>query len=331
MKVVTRVALLTALLLCAVASSQAVSAATLPAVGSQTPAVLPAAPAPAPAAQGCSGSPNIQYGYANPPVINAGQVTTLYWGLVGNASAAYLVHPNGHRVGIGTPGSQQVNPTQNTTYLILAVCGGNQVTLPITVTVNNNPGCNGSPQITSFSANPTNIRSGQSTTLSWGIVANAQYVQLSSQNQGGSGVPTPGSIQVSPNQTTTYYLTAWCQGNSVQQQVTINVSNPPPPPPPAQGNQISNISMNGALSKGGSTVFTANYYWNGQDAPAVLQGTAYNGAGQPIGQSNATRIDPNRAFYVNLNFRVNSNQVARVSICMIGSSGTELVCQNGGK
>jgi hypothetical protein len=174
-------------------------------------------------ATGCSGNPVIQYAYANPGVINVGQVATLYWGLVGNANAAYLQYPNGNREGIGTPGSKQVNPTQTSTYQIIGVCGANQVATPITVTVNNQPGCNGAPVISSFTASPTTVSRGQFSLLNWGLVSNASYVQLSSQNQGGSGVPTPGQISVAPAQTTTYYLTAWCQSNSVQQQVTVTV------------------------------------------------------------------------------------------------------------
>lgn len=284
----------------------------------------------APSAQGCNGNPVIQYAYANPAVIGAGQTTTLHWGLVGNANAAYLQFPNGRREGIGTPGTRQVNPTQTSTYYIVGVCGNNQQLFPIVVTVNNTPGCNGAPQMNGFSANPPNIQRGQGTTLSWGPVLNAQYVQLSSQNQGGSGVPAPGSVQVSPNQTTTYYLTAWCQSNSVQAQVTVNVSGAPPPPPPAAGNRITGISRNDVLSNSTKLTITVNYFWNGQDAPANMQATAYNGSGQAVGKSNATRIVNNRDFYANLLFKPYPGGISSVTACMIGSSGTELVCQSGG-
>lgn len=284
----------------------------------------------APNAQGCNGTPSIQYAYANPPTISSGQVTTLFWGLVGNANAAFLQHPNGHREGIGTPGSKQVNPTQTSTYLIVGVCGGNEASLPITVTVNNAPGCNGAPQLNGFSANPQTIQAGQSTTLSWGAVLNAQSVQLSSQSQGGSGVPAPGSVQVSPSQTTTYYLTAWCQANSVQAQVTVTVTNSPPPPPPAPGNSISGISKNGGLTNSGQLVISVGYFWNGQDAPARLQATAFNGSGGQVGQSNATNINANEQFNANLRFAPYPPGMTSVTACIIGSSGTELVCSSTG-
>ncbi len=322
MKLVTFVSLFAVLVLFGAGFAESLNAAPSIETVSAVPYVA------VPNAQGCSGQPTVQYGYANPPVINAGQVTTLYWGLVGNANAAYLQYPNGQRQGIGTPGSQPVNPTQTSTYYVVGVCGGNQQLFPITVTVNNTPGCNGTPQMNGFTANPQTVRAGQASTLSWGPVLNAQYVQLSSQNQGGSGVPAPSSIQVNPNQTTTYYLTAWCQTNTAQLQVTVNVSNPPPPTPPPAGNRITGISKNGGLSNKNQLTITVNYFWNGQDAPANMQARAFNGAGQQVGQSNATRIDPNKNFYANLLFKPYPSGVTSVTACMVGSSGTELVCQS---
>jgi hypothetical protein len=325
MKNTLRFLLIIGFLSLGVASSQLAHAAQL---SDTTPLQSTVAPALAPNAQGCNGQPTVQYAYANPPTINAGQVTTLFWGLVGNANAAYLQYPDGHRQGIGTPGSQQVNPTQNSTYLVIGACGGVQTQVPITVTVNNTPGCNGQPQLNGFTANPTTIQNGQASNLSWGPVLNAQYVQLSSQTQGGSGVPAPGSSQVRPNTTTTYYLTAWCQSNTATAQVTVNVSNPPPPPP-ANAKRLTGITKNGGLSNGNQLVVTVNYYWDGQDAPATIQVTAYNN-GRAIRASNATRIQANRNFYANVSIKPYPSGMNTVTACMVGSSGTELVCQSAG-
>ncbi|MDL1895314.1 hypothetical protein FBQ82_03515 [Anaerolineae bacterium CFX7] len=329
MKFLTRAMLLLALVLLAgVAASQTALAAPR---NDQAPLAVALgsplnAPAPAPNAQGCSGSPSLQFVTANPSVTVPGQVSTISWGLVGNASAAFFQWPNGNRQGIGTPGSQQVNPTQTTTYFIVGVCGNNQVQWPITVTVQNSPVCSGTPQITSFTANPTTINNGQSSTLSWGSVNNADNVQLSSSTQGGSGVPTPGSVVVAPNQTTTYFLTAWCQGVSAQAQVQVTVNNPPPPPPPPSGNQVTSVTKNGGLSNANSLVVSVGYFWNGEDAPATLQARAFNNAGNVVGTSNGTRINPNQNLNANLNFTPYPPGMARVSACIIGSSGTELAC-----
>ncbi len=326
MKTITGIILLAGLVVCLAASGQSVKATSVGDLTSHQNNLT--TPALAPNAQGCNGTPVIQYAVANPPTISPGQVTTLQWGLVGNAQAAFLQFPNGHRQGIGTPGSQQVNPRQTSTYFIVGVCGPNQVQVPITVTVNNPPGCQGAPQLNGFTANPSTIQGGQASTLSWGPVNNAQYVQLSSQGQGGSGVPTPGSITVNPTQTTTYFLTAWCQSNSVQAQVVVTVSNPPPPPPPPQGNRITGITRNGGLSNANRLVLTVNYYWDGQDSPATLQATAHNASGGQVGQSNATRIDPNREFFANVNMTPAPRGMTSVTACIIGRSGSELVCQS---
>lgn len=330
MKSVNRVLLLAALLLLVgVTSSQIAAAAPAVDFGQRAASVNPfLSPQALPHAQGCSGTPTIQYAYANPAVTFPGQVTTLFWGLVGNANAAFLQYPNGNRVGIGTPGSQQVNPTQTTTYFIIGVCGSNEIQFPITVTVQGTPGCSGTPQISSFTANPTTINSGQSSTLSWGLVGNADNVQLSSSTQGGSGVPTPGSVVVNPTQTTTYFLTAWCQGVTAQAQVVVTVNNPPPPPPPPSGNQVTSITKNGGLTTSSSLVVSVGYFWNNEDAPANLQAHAYNSAGALVGTPNATRINPNQNLNANLNFTPYPPGMTKVSACIIGSSGTELACNS---
>jgi len=322
--------MLLALLLLFVGAASSQIAAAAPAMGLQRAAALGPfqSPQALPNAQGCSGTPSIQYAYANPAITFPGQVTTLFWGLVGNANAAFLQFPDGHRQGIGTPGSQQVNPTQTTTYFIVGVCGSNQVQFPITVTVQGSPVCSGTPQISSFTANPTTINSGQASTLAWGLVGNADNVQLSSSTQGGSGVPTPGSVVVNPTQTTTYFLTAWCQGVTAQAQVVVTVNNPPPPPPPSSGNQVTSITKNGGLTTSSSLVVSVGYFWNNEDAPANLQATAFNSAGNVVGRSNATRINPNQNLTANLNFTPYPPGMTRVSACIIGSSGTELACNS---
>lgn len=281
------------------------------------------APGIAPAAQGCSGSPSISYFSATPPVISNGQVSTLQWGLVANASSAFLATPSGTN-GIGTPGSQQVKPTQTTTYTLIAYCGNVSVQAVATVTVQNSSTCTGTPQISSFTANPGTINAGQTSTLQWGLVGNASSVSLQTPN-GTSGVATPGSVQVQPGQTTTYFLNAWCQGVMTQAQATVTVNNAPLPPPPAPGNQILGMSINGGLSNSSQTVLTVNYFWNGEDAPANLQGFATNNGAK----SNATRINANQNFNANLNFPVPVSQFRQANVCIFGASGTELVCRTG--
>lgn len=81
-------------------------------------------------------------------------------------------------------------------------------------------GCNGTPVIASFLANPPIISPGQSSTLSWGMVSNANAAEI---DNGIGGIATPGGLVVSPRRTTTYTLTARCGQNITQAQVTITI------------------------------------------------------------------------------------------------------------
>jgi len=100
--------------------------------------------------------------------------------------------------------------------------------------------CN--PVISSFGADRTTINGGESTTLRWGLVSNADRVEI---DNGIGGVATPGSSTVAPNQTTTYTLYAYCGGNTSTAQVTISVIQPQPTNPPQRVNLTGNWSAQG--------------------------------------------------------------------------------------
>ncbi|HEX9074259.1 MAG TPA: NBR1-Ig-like domain-containing protein [Anaerolineae bacterium] len=80
--------------------------------------------------------------------------------------------------------------------------------------------CSGTPNIEFFNASPTTITAGQSATLTWGFVSNAESASI---DNGIGGVATPGSVAVSPAGTATYILTATCGTLTRTAQVTINV------------------------------------------------------------------------------------------------------------
>ncbi len=82
-------------------------------------------------------------------------------------------------------------------------------------------GCSGTPVISSFEVSPSTINAGESATLSWGLVSNADSVEI---DQGIGGVVTPGDISVSPSSTTTYTLTAFCGSTTATSQVTLTVN-----------------------------------------------------------------------------------------------------------
>ena len=79
------------------------------------------------------------------------------------------------------------------------------------------------PEIKKFTANPSSICSGGSSTLSWSISG----ATSASINQGvGSVNRTSGTRSVSPTTTTTYTLTARNSGGTAYRDVTVSVSGP---------------------------------------------------------------------------------------------------------
>ncbi len=94
-----------------------------------------------------------------------------------------------------------------------------------------------SPPTIQFTAAPTSIVAGASSTLAW-TTSNTTSVSL---DNGIGAQPTAGSISVHPSQTTTYTLTALGSGSTqataaATVTVTAPPAPPPPPPPPATAN-----------------------------------------------------------------------------------------------
>ncbi|MFN3326046.1 MAG: OmpA family protein [Bryobacteraceae bacterium] len=79
-----------------------------------------------------------------------------------------------------------------------------------------------------FSAEPSTIERGQSATLRWNV-SNATEVRI---EPGIGSVPSQGTRQVFPTNTTQYTLTASGPGGTVNASASVNVTVPPPPPPP---------------------------------------------------------------------------------------------------
>lgn len=85
------------------------------------------------------------------------------------------------------------------------------------------------PVISSFTAEPSTIQPGQSSTLRWSITGATDM----SIDQGVGAIQSTGQRQVFPRSSTTYTLTARGPGGMDSRSVTVEVSTAPPPPPPA--------------------------------------------------------------------------------------------------
>ena len=171
--------------------------------------------------------PQISQFTANPTSITTGQATTLSWTTT-NASSITITATAGSSVRTVTTSSQASgtvsdSPTQTTTYSAVAT-GGGVSSAPQTVTVQ--VAAPPPPQITSFTANPTVVNSGQTTTLTW-ATTNATSITITPTVSGGddSGpLPTSGSAVVPVSSTTTFSLTATGPGGSAgPQSVTVSV------------------------------------------------------------------------------------------------------------
>ena len=184
-----------------------------------------------------------------PDVIPTGGCAMLFWEVVPPGEWPVLL--NGQEV--PHVGEEEVCPGDTTTYELLVEAPGGPQERTVTLHVEGEPppepppappatptspsappagptppGCPGPPVIASFTANPSTITAGQSSTLSWGAVTNATGAVI---DQGIGGVATPGSVAVKPTKTTTYLLTATGCGGTTTKQVTVNVTGSPTPTP----------------------------------------------------------------------------------------------------
>jgi peptidoglycan-associated lipoprotein len=85
------------------------------------------------------------------------------------------------------------------------------------------------PVVAQFTAEPTSIQRGQSSTLRWEVSGDVTSVSI---DPGVGTVQRTGSQRVSPSDSATYTLTATGPGGSTTASATVSVGAPPPPPPP---------------------------------------------------------------------------------------------------
>lgn len=150
---------------------------------------------------------SIVYFDAEPAMIQQGGIATLTW-LAANAEEVEL-----DGVAVDAHGSMDVNPTQTTTYTLVARAAGVEVNAQVIVEV-------AGPEVLFFVANPDTIGPSETAMLSW-KVANALSVEI---DNGVGTVDADGSVPVNPAVTTTYTLTATGgAGAVVTAQVVVSV------------------------------------------------------------------------------------------------------------
>jgi uncharacterized cysteine cluster protein YcgN (CxxCxxCC family)/disulfide bond formation protein DsbB len=151
---------------------------------------------------------------ASPSSITSGQFSTLSW------STSNCINVTLNNVSVSPNDNKIVYPTTTTTYTLRGTSSSGAVqTQAVTVTVIQPQAC----AINNFTANPTSINQGASSTLSWST-SNCASVTISNL---GYNVPTSGTQQIWPNQTTTYTLAATGSSGSVDTRtITVTVNQP---------------------------------------------------------------------------------------------------------
>ncbi|MCX6002727.1 MAG: hypothetical protein NTY79_09425, partial [Chloroflexi bacterium] len=143
--------------------------------------------------------------------IITGQSATLSWSVTGATSVS--ISPG---VGpVSMTGTESVSPASTTAYTLTATNDAGNSTASATLKVTSSK----APIITTFSAIPGSIKSGELSTLTWDIIG-AKSINIS---QGIGGVASKGATQVAPAATTTYTLTVDSDYGSETRSVTVTV------------------------------------------------------------------------------------------------------------
>jgi phospholipase C len=168
-------------------------------------------------------APQVTQFTANPTSITTGQATTLTWATTNATSVTITTSAGTTIVSAGAAaGSVTDSPSATTTYTAVA-SGPGGTSAPLTVTVQVTPPV--PPQVTQFSANPTSVSAGQTTTITW-ATTNATAVNITpsvQQSEGGGSLPTSGYSVIPVSSTTTFTITATGPGGTATASLTVNV------------------------------------------------------------------------------------------------------------
>lgn len=157
-------------------------------------------------------APQIETFNAFPPVVEPGDPSLLTWSVIGSDDVTLVIDQ-----GVGDVSGDtrvDVRPAETTTYTLTASSAFGTDTESVTVGV-------GTPMITGFSATPSTVNVGESSTLAWTIEGVGDI--MVAIDQGVGDVTGSSSASVSPPETTEYILTATNEYGSDTESVTVTV------------------------------------------------------------------------------------------------------------
>ena len=186
-------------------------------------------------------APTISSFAASPDTLEAGQSSTLTWELAGGEATSVTISS----IDEVTGNSTEVTPDETTTYTLTVrnESGSDSATQTITVTPADEPEPAPpvqAPVISSFAATPDTIEEGQSSTLTWELTG-GEASSITVDN--GVGEVMGNSAEVTPNETTTYTLTAMNEGGEDTAEVTLTVSGAAIVPPEDEVLQAGDLTL----------------------------------------------------------------------------------------
>ena len=197
---------------------------------------------------------------ANPTTVASGGSTQLTWSSTNTTSCTASGGWSGSRPASGNATID--NLTANTTFTLQCTGGGGSAQGSVTVAIMGAP----PPPTLTFSANPTSVDAGDSSTLTWSST-NATSCVASGGWSGArqaSGNQSTGAL----NATTLFVLACTGNGGTAQQSVTVTVNPVTPAPTVSLSANPSNIGA------GNQSVLT----WNSSNATACTAAGAWTGA-----------------------------------------------------
>lgn len=198
---------------------------------------------------------------ADPATINRGQSATLSWRTTNATSVKLDVMNGGNVIPESTTrlnGTETVNPTVTTAYVLTANGPGGPKTMAVMVTVNVPPG----PTINGFSANPMAIAAGDETVLMWSVT-NATMIRVLDPAQAAvyEGTDLNGMVRVRPTANTLYTLVA-TNANGMDMRTVMVTVNPP------QGARVVSFTASpDTINFGASSVLS----WTVTNAPMGIE------------------------------------------------------------
>ncbi len=226
---------------------------------------------------------------ADPNTVTKGTTSTLTW-LALNADDCKASDAwHGWKP---TDGSAIVKLKKTKTFTLTCTGDGGKISKSVTVTVGSStPPVPDAPTL-SFTATPSTITTGATSTLTW---STTNATACTATNAWGGSKATSSSEMVSPNATSTYSLSCSGAGGTVVKSVTVNVTVPQQPPAPVaptlslQANPThveegspSNATSTLTWSTTNATTCSASGGWsggkavNGTEVVAPLATTSYS-------------------------------------------------------